>query len=75
MNLKHFAYDRYVRLVLSFDSIAHVLYNHLLELEEIGFNLREGYMFGFSYGGRLVCEAAKRLGTRIIKEIDGWYAT
>lgn len=74
MDFSIFANDRYVRLVRSFDAIAHILHIHLLELERIGFNLREGYMFGFSYGGRLVCEAAKRLGTRIIKDIDGWYA-
>lgn len=74
MNFTTFANERYVRLVRSFDSIAHVLHIHLLELERIGFNLREGYMFGFSYGGRLVCEAARRIGIRIIKEIDGRYA-
>lgn len=72
MNYSFFAYDRYVRLVRSFDSIVHVLHIHLLELERIGFNMKEGYMFGFSFGGRLVCEAGRRLGTRIIKDIDGW---
>lgn len=74
MDFSIFANDRYVRLVRHFDSIAHVLHIHLLELERIGFNLKEGYMFGFSYGGRLVCEAARRLGVRKIKDIDGWYA-
>lgn len=71
MNFSVFANERYVRLVRSFDSIAHVLHIHLLELERIGFDMEEGYMFGFSFGGRLVCEAARRLGIRVIKEIDG----
>lgn len=71
MNFSIFAYERYVRLVRSFDSIVHVLHIHLLELERIGFNMKEGYMFGFSFGGRLVTDAARRLGTRLIKDIDG----
>lgn len=73
MNFSFFAYERYVRLVRSFDSIVHVLHLHLLELERVGFNMKEGYMFGFSFGGRLVLVAARRLGTRVIKEIDGRY--
>lgn len=75
MDFSFFANERYVRLVRSFDSITHVLHIHLLELARIGFDMKEGYLFGFSFGGRLVCEAARRLGIRIIKEIDGQYAT
>ncbi|XP_037043896.1 uncharacterized protein LOC119079910 isoform X2 [Bradysia coprophila] len=70
MNFSTYANDRYVRLVRSFDAIAHVLHIHLLELERIGFDMTEGYLFGFSFGGRLVCEAARRLGIRVIKDID-----
>lgn len=60
-----------MRLVRSYDAIVHILHIHLLELERIGFNMKEGYMFGFSFGGRLVTDAARRLGTRVIQEIDG----
>lgn len=74
MNLSYFANDRYVRLVRFFDLIAHVLHIQLLELRRMGFNMKAGYLFGFSFGGRLVCEAARRLGKRVIKDIDGRYA-
>lgn len=62
--------ENYLRLIRQFDSIANVLSNFLFEIETIGFEMDKGYMFGFSYGGQLACEAGRRIGIQNFREID-----
>lgn len=62
--------DNYLRLVRQFESIVTVLTNFLFEMESIGFDMDKGYMFGFSYGGQMACEAGRRIGFQNFREID-----
>lgn len=72
MCMDYSTYSRldYGRLVRLFNPIVEVLKFKLFELEGYGFNPDNGYMFGFSFGARLVAEAGLRFGERRIKEID-----
>lgn len=70
MDYGPYASDNFVRLVRHFDAIAHVLTLHLLEMEQYGFDLNNGYLFGFSFGGQLVVEAGHRIGEQSINQID-----
>lgn len=67
----HFAADRYFHLVRHFDALAAALTLTLLRLQQIGFRLDAGYLFGFSFGGQLATEAGRRLGVdRRLAEVD-----
>lgn len=62
--------ENYVRLVRQFEPIVEILTAFLYELNVMGFSMNRGYMFGFSYGGQLVCEAGRRIGIQSIADID-----
>lgn len=64
------AAESYVRLVRVFDPIAQILTLQLHLLQYMGFDMSNGYLFGFSYGGQLATEAGRRLGYKRLKEID-----
>lgn len=72
MDYSYFSLEEsYFKLVRHFDPIAEVLKSKLVQLERVGYDPENVYMFGFSFGGQLVVEAGKRFGVRRIKEIDG----
>lgn len=62
--------ESYFRLVKQFNGIANVLTDFLYQFEQIGYDMNQGYMFGFSFGGQLVCESGRRIGYKKINEID-----
>lgn len=70
MDYGKYAAESYVRLVRLFDPIAQILTLQLYLMEYTGFNMNNGYLFGFSYGGQLATEAGRRFGYRRLKEID-----
>lgn len=61
----------YFQLVSKFDDISEVLWRRLRNIENEGFNPNDWYMFGFSFGARLVVDAAMNFGIYRVKEIDG----
>lgn len=73
MDYGRYASENYVRLVRVFDPIAQILTLQLYLLDYMGFNMNNGYLFGFSYGGQLATEAGRRIGYRRLKEIDSKY--
>jgi len=70
MDYNVFAVEPYPRLMKYFGAITNVLTQQLRLMETLGFIPDNGYMFGFSYGGQIVCEAGRRFGARKLKEID-----
>lgn len=70
MDYSRYAAESYVRLVRVFDPIAQILTMQLHLLDYMGFDMNNGYLFGFSYGGQLATEAGRRIGHRRLKEID-----
>lgn len=70
MDYSRFATESYVRLVRIFEPIVQILTLKLLLLDYVGFDMNNGYMFGFSYGGQLATEAGRRIGYKRLKEID-----
>lgn len=67
----YFAGDlTYFRLMRHFDPIATVLTHTLLRLQQLGFALEHGYLFGFSYGGQLASEAGRRVGPQRLGDVD-----
>ena len=70
MDYTSYAEDNFVRLLRHFDAIASILTIYLMDMQEFGFNMSNGYMFGFSFGGQLVTEVGRRIGPQTIKDID-----
>ena len=70
MDFGHYANENYVRLMRLYEPIVRVLTLQLLLMELLGFNMEDGYMFGFSYGGQLATEAGRRIGFQKLKDID-----
>lgn len=70
MDYGRYASESYVRLVRLFDPLAQILTLQLYLLDYMGFDMNNGYLFGFSYGGQLATEAGRRIGYRRLKEID-----
>lgn len=70
MDYGRYAAESYVRLVRVFDPIAQILTMQLHLLDYMGFDMNNGYLFGFSYGGQLATEAGRRIGHKRLKEID-----
>lgn len=73
MDYGYYADDAFIRLVRHFDQIVGILTQNLLELRDQGFDMNNGYMFGFSFGGQLVTEAGRRIGNQQISNIDSKY--
>lgn len=70
MDYSRYAAESYVRLVRVFDPIAQILTLQLYLMDYTGFDMNNGYLFGFSYGGQLATEAGRRFGYKKLKEID-----
>lgn len=64
-------FQSYYPLVANFSKISNVLTKKLRNLEVEGFNPDNGFMFGHSFGARLIIDAAVNFGKQKIKEIDG----
>ncbi|KAJ6646793.1 Pancreatic lipase-related protein 2 [Pseudolycoriella hygida] len=62
--------SNYYSLVRNFNGIASVLANKLKYFQSISFDPDNMYLFGFSFGGQLVLESARRFGKMLIKQID-----
>lgn len=69
-------YSRYSDLPNYFESISHfkpvsnVLLKKLIQLDSEGVSGDSIFMFGFSYGGRIVIEAGANFGPQKINQID-----
>jgi pimeloyl-ACP methyl ester carboxylesterase len=61
----------YFRLVSRFENISRVMVRKLNQLRDEGVSADNIYMFGFSYGGRLVIESGIQFGKSEISSIDG----
>lgn len=61
----------YFALIPHFANISAVLLKKLKQLESEKFDPANGFMFGFSFGARLVIDAASKFGFQRIKSIDG----
>lgn len=70
MDYTKYAAESYVRLVRVFEPIAQILTMQLHLLDYMGFDMNNGYLFGFSYGGQLATEAGRRIGVKRLREID-----
>lgn len=72
MNYSHYGDDiDYFRLVSRFENISRVMVKKLNQLRDEGVTADKIYMFGFSYGGRLVIESGIQFGKSEISSIDG----
>uniref|UniRef100_T1GNU6 Lipase domain-containing protein n=1 Tax=Megaselia scalaris TaxID=36166 RepID=T1GNU6_MEGSC len=70
MNYGVAAATKYFGLVRNVDILVEMLLEKLQELEYLGFKPANGYMYGFSYGARLVVWAGILFGHQRIGEID-----
>lgn len=52
----------YPYLISHYTSVAKVLTDKLMELRGKGFRLSDAYLFGFSYGARLITRAGNEIG-------------
>lgn len=65
--------DDYGFLLRNFKPIANVLTNKLIALREHSFQARNAYLFGFSFGSRLIARAGIDFGPKEIEQIDCKY--
>lgn len=56
-----------------FDDIANVLTNKLRQFRKQSFEPNQFYLFGYGFGGQLVIHASRKLGRRIVNQIDCRY--
>ena len=68
---KCFNVDKYLKLLRKFSKISAVLLKKLRQLNESGVNDDDLFMYGFSFGARLVIDAGVNFGANRIKQIDG----
>lgn len=61
----------YFAMVVQFANISNVLLNKLKQLEKEGIQDDNLFLFGFSFGARLVFDAGINFGVQRIKYIDG----
>lgn len=74
MNYSHYSDDiDYFRLVSRFENISRVMVKKLNQLRVDGVTGDNIYMFGFSYGGRLVIESGIQFGKSEISSVDGTF--
>lgn len=67
----HSIIDDYFLLVRKFDIISSVLLKKLAQLNAQGFDEKEMFLYGFSFGAQLVINAGILFGENRIAEIDG----
>lgn len=75
MDYGYFAKESYVRLMRIYEPMVQILTLQLLLLDYLGFDMSNGYMFGFSYGGQMATEAGRRIGHQRFKDIDSIYSS
>jgi dienelactone hydrolase len=64
----------YLRLLRKFSQIVEVLSDKLKQLHFQGYDPKDGYLFGFSFGAQVVLRAAiNAYGYQQLAEIDGNY--
>ena len=63
--------QNYFVLVYDFPNISAVLLKKIRQLEDSGVNDDDLFMYGFSFGARLVIDAGVNFGINRIKQIDG----
>lgn len=63
----------YFQLVRVFEPLSQLLTVWIRKFAYVGFKPVNGFMFGFSFGGRLVLDAAQRFGVQKIGAIDSNY--
>ena len=61
---------RYIGLVKNVDIIGEMLKNKLDELEDLGYDPANGFIYGFSFGGRIAIMGGILYGPRRIAQID-----
>lgn len=61
----------YFALIPHFANISAVLLKKLKQLESEKFDPAKGFMYGFSFGARLIIDAASKFGFQRFKSIDG----
>ena len=64
----------YAAVVVHFQPISNLLLRKLNQLKSEGVTGDQIFMFGFSFGGRLVIDAALNFGTSLIDKIDSNYS-
>lgn len=69
MDYKEYA-DDYGFLLRNFKQISEVLKDKMEVLRGMSFDSQAAYLFGFSFGARLVVEAANNFGPKQIGTID-----
>lgn len=62
--------QNYFTLVSHFQPLSTILLNKLVQMESEGFDPKKGFLFGFSFGARLVMDAARKFGVQKVREID-----
>lgn len=65
--------EDYGYLRRNFRKIAKILTDKLISLRDHSFRARTAYLFGFSYGARLITRASIDFGPGIIERIDRKY--
>ena len=63
--------QKYFKLLRKFSKISAVLLRKLRQLGDSGVNDDDLFMYGFSFGARLVIDAGVNYGINRIKQIDG----
>lgn len=63
MDYSHYNND-YIFMITRFNAISKVLKGHLMSLRAVGINLANSYVFGFSFGARLIVRAGNELGVK-----------
>lgn len=65
----HFQDDDYGFLLINFKAIAQILTDKLEVLRDLAFDSSASYLFGFSFGARLIAQAATDFGPKQIGTI------
>lgn len=68
---KYSIVKKYVKLLRKFSKISAVLLKKLRQLSAAGIEDDNLFMYGFSFGARLVIDAGVNFGNNRIKQIDG----
>ena len=61
----------YLMLLANFEKVSNIITKMMKELENLGFNPNDWFMFGHSAGARLIIDAATNFGYQKVKEIEG----
>lgn len=67
---RYYSQGSYLSLYNKFKSITEVLTKKLVQLNQLGFDPANFFLFGFSYGSHLVFEGAYQFGPRKVGRID-----